>query len=265
MQHLSQRCWRGLRYLSDHWVTFAAGRSIRDMRFLVAFLLSTVLACAQDASPAFEVASVKVSNAGPEAPNGFFPTPGRLRVTNETLQQLIQAAHHIKTGMLFGTTAWMASERFDVDAKAPGKSTFDEDMEMLRALLADRFQLKFHRETRRLKMQALVLTKSGPNFQASKDQDGKENVNIRPTEISGVAIPFGHFVTILEAQLGYPILNETGLSGKYDLALKYMRDDSLGAAGSVFGALADLGLKLETRQAPVEVFVIDSAERPREN
>jgi uncharacterized protein (TIGR03435 family) len=235
------------------------------MRFLIAFLLSTVLDCAQDASRAFEVASVRVNNAGPEAPNGFFPTPGRLRVTNETLQQLIQAAYHIKTGMLFGTTAWMMFERFDIDAKAIGQSTFDEDMDMLRALLADRFQLKFHRETRRLKMQALVLTKGGQKFQASKDQDEKEHVNIGRTEISGVAIPFGHFVTILEAQLGYPILNETGLSGKYDLSLKYAHDDSLGAAGSVFGALADLGLKLETRQAPAEVFVIDSAERPREN
>ncbi len=173
------------------------------MRFLVPFLLSIALVCAQDAGPAFEVASVKVGNSGPEAPNGFFPTPGRLRVTNTTLERLIQSAYHMKTGMLFGTTAWMASERFDIDAKATEKSSFDDDMVMLRALLADRFQLKFHRETRQLKMQALVLTKGGPKFQASKDQDQKERVNIRPTEISGVAIPFGHFVTILEAQLGF--------------------------------------------------------------
>ena len=110
------------------------------------------------------------------------------------------------------------------------------------------------------------MGRSGPKFQASKDQDQKERVNIRPTEISGVNIPFGHFVSILEAQLGYPIINETGLTGSYDLALKYVRDDSPGSDGpSVFAALADLGLKLEARQAPVEVFVIDSAERPREN
>jgi uncharacterized protein (TIGR03435 family) len=236
------------------------------MRFLVACLLSITLASAQDSDPAFEVASVKVNNSGSETTNGFFPGPGRLRVTNMTLQQLIQAAYHIKTGMLFGTAAWMKSERFDIDAKAVGRSSFDEDMVMLRGFLADRFRLTFHHETRQLKMQALVLAKGGPRFQASKDQDQKERVNIQPTEISGVAIPFGHFVTILEAQLGYPIINGTGLSGKYDLALKYVRDDSPGVDGpSVFAALADLGLKLETRQAPVEVFVIDSAERPREN
>ena len=153
-----------------------------------------------------------------------------------------------------------------MDAKATRQSSFDEDMGMLRALLVDRFQLRFHGETRQLKMQVLVVGRSGPKFQASKDQDQKERVNIRPTEISGVNIPFGHFVSILEAQLGYPIINETGLTGKYDLALKYVRDDSPGSDGpSVFAALADLGLKLEARQAPVEVFVIDSAERPREN
>jgi uncharacterized protein (TIGR03435 family) len=179
---------------------------------------------------------------------------------------LIHAAYHVKAGMLFGTAAWMESERFDIDAKATGASTFDEDMEMLRALLEDRFQLKFHRETRQLKMQALVLGKGGPKFQATEDQDQKERVNIRKTEISGVAIPFGHFVTILEAQLGYPIINETGLRGKFDLALKYVRDDSPGVDGpSVFAALENLGLKLETRKAPVEVFVIDSAGRPRDN
>ena len=101
--------------------------------------------------------------------------------------------------MLFGITGWMESERFDIEPKAPGKSNFDEDMEMLGALLADRFQLRFHRETRQLKVQVLVVGKSGPRFRASRDQDQKEKVKIRPGEISGTNIPFGHFVTILEA------------------------------------------------------------------
>jgi uncharacterized protein (TIGR03435 family) len=237
------------------------------MRAIFAILLFSALTCAQEPAPAFEVASVKLNNSGPESGNGFFPSPGHLRVTNATLQQLMQAAHHIKTGMLFGMAAWMESDRFDIDAKAPGKSSFDDDMVMLRALLAERFQLRFHRETRQLKTQALVLGKGGPKFQASKDQDQKERVNIRATEISGTAIPFGHFVTILESQLRYPITNETGLSGQFDLALKYVRDESAGAGGpSVYAALEEqLGLKLETRRGPVEVFVIDSAERPREN
>jgi uncharacterized protein (TIGR03435 family) len=161
----------------------------------------------------------------------------------------------------------MEDERFDVDAKAPGRSNFEQDMVMLRALLVDRFQLRFHRETRQLKTQALVLSKGGPKFQASKDQAQKEQVTIRPTEISGTGIPLGHFISILQAQLGYPIANEMGLSGNFDLTLKYVRDDTPGAEGpSIFSALEEqLGLRLETRKGPVEVFVIDSAERPKEN
>jgi uncharacterized protein (TIGR03435 family) len=237
-----------------------------DMRPILASLFLSTLAYVQDAAPAFEVASVKINSSGPSAANGFFPTPGRLRVMNATLRQLIQTAHRVPAGQLFGAAAWMESDRFDIDAKAAGNSTFDEDLVMLRALLADRFQLRFHRETRELKMQALLLARGGPKFSASKDQNQKERVNIRATEISGVAIPFGHLVSILSAQLGYPITNQTGLSGKYDLALKYVRDDSPGVDGpSVFAALEDLGLKLETRKGPAEVFVIDSAERPRRN
>jgi uncharacterized protein (TIGR03435 family) len=230
------------------------------------FLFFSALGYAQEASPVFEVASVKVNNSGPDAANGFFPTPGRFRATNTTLQQLIQAAWHLNTGRLFGTTAWMESDRFDIDAKAATDSDFEEDLVMLRGLLADRFQLRFHREVRLLGTQVLVVAKGGPKLQASKGQDQRERVNIRATEISGVAIPFGHFVSILAAQLGYPITNRTGLSGKYDLTLKYTRDDSPDVgAPSVFAALEDLGLKLETSRGPVEVFVIDSAARPGRN
>jgi uncharacterized protein (TIGR03435 family) len=236
------------------------------VRSAATFLFFCALIDAQDTAPVFEAAAVKINSSGPEGANGFFPTPGRLRVTNVTLQQLIQAAWHINTGLVFGTAAWMETDRFDIDAKAAGNSGFEDDLVMLRGLLADRFQLRFHRETRQLRTQALVLAKGGPRLQASKDQDQKESVNIRSSEISGVAIPFGHFVSILAAQLGYPIINQTGLSGKYDLTLKYVRDDSPDfGVPSVFAALEDLGLKLETRRGPVEVFVIDSAARPRQD
>ena len=91
-------------------------------------------------------------------------------------------------------------------------------------------------------------------------------MNIRPTEICGIAIPFGHFVWILEAQLKYPITNETRLHGQLDLCLKYMRDDAPGDGPSVFAALEDqLGLKIEGRRGPVEVMVIDSAVKPAAN
>ncbi len=230
-------------------------------------LVFCLAASPQDAAPAFEVASVKIDRTGPQAGNGFFPSPGGLRVVNMTLRQLIQAAYHVKTGLLFGTAGWMDADRFDIAAKAAGKASFDDELTMLQALLAERFRLRFHRETRQLKTLALVPAKGGPKFRPSNDQQAKEHIVIRATEISGSAIPFGHFVSILEAQLGYPIANETGLAGQYDLALRYARDDAPGGESlSVYAALEEqLGLKLETRRGPVQVFVIDSAERPAGN
>jgi uncharacterized protein (TIGR03435 family) len=244
--------------------TVASLRSTDDMRFLVRSLLFTGLASAGYGGLTFETASVKVNRSGPESPNGFFPSPGRLRAINTTVVQLIQAAYH-RTGTLIGIKPWMESERFDMDAKATGSSSFDEDLTMLQALLADRFALKFHREARKLTVQMLVLARGGPKLQTSKNPDQKEQVKIRPAEISGTAIPFGHFVSILSAQTGYQIVNGTGLTGKYDLTFRYVRDDSGGDGSSLFSALADLGLKLEARKAYADVFVIDSARRPDEN
>jgi len=216
-------------------------------------------------APAFEAATVKV-NADANAGNGFFPAPGRLRVTGMTLEQLIQAAYHIKTGTLFGVTPWMQSDRFDIDATTSRAATFDQELTMLQPLLAERFQLRFHRETRQLRIEVLVLAKGGPKFQRSKDKEAKEQVNIRPTEICGTAVPFGHFVSILEAQLKYPITNETGLTGLFDLCLKYVRDDAPSDGPSVFAALEEqLGLKIEGRRGPVEVMMIDLAARPAAN
>ena len=182
------------------------------MRSVHTLLILCACAIAQEAAPAFEAATVKVSSNS-DAGNGFMPTPGRLRAVNFTLLQLIQAAFHVRTGTVFGASPWMQSDRFDIDAKAAEKSTFDDDLRMLQSLLIDRFQLHSHRETRQLRTQVLVLGKSGPKFKASQDQTAKEQIAIRPTEIFGTAIPFGHFVSVLEAKLGYPLMDETALVG----------------------------------------------------
>jgi uncharacterized protein (TIGR03435 family) len=229
-----------------------------------------LLLCAVTAAQSFEVATVKLNTSGPTAPNGFTTTPGRFQVLNSPLEQMIHAAFHIPEGSLAGLSGWMRTDRYDIEAKAPANSTFDDNLTMLRALLIERFQLRFHNETRQSTTLALVIAKNGPKFHQSKDDatGNKERIDIRPTEISGINIPFGHFVTVLAAQLKRTVSNDTGLSGKFDLSLKYVRDDAPeGANGpAVFAALEDqLGLKLESRKGSVEVMVIDSAEKPREN
>jgi uncharacterized protein (TIGR03435 family) len=239
---------------------------------VTAFRLSALalILCAVTAAQSFEVATVKLNTSGPTAPNGFTTTPGRFRVLNSALEQMIHAAFHIPEGSLAGLSGWMRTDRYDIEAKAPAKSTFDDNLTMLRALLIERFQLRFHNETRQSTTLALVIAKNGPKFHQSKDDatGNKERIDIRPTEISGINIPFGHFVTVLAAQLKRSVVNDTGLMGKFDLSLKYVRDDAPeGPNGpTVFAALEDqLGLKLESRKGPVEVMVIDSAEKPREN
>jgi uncharacterized protein (TIGR03435 family) len=237
------------------------------MRLTLTALFLALNIPAQVSAPVFEAATIKL-NRDPNAGNGYFPEPGRLRVTGATLEQMIHVAFHVQTGKLFGTSGWMQSDRFDVEGKAGTNSNFEQELVMLQSLLSDRFQLRFHQETRQLRQQVLVLAKGGPKFQASQDQNAREQVNIRPTGISGTAIPFGHFVSSLEAQLKYPLTNETGLSGKFDLSLKYVRDDTAGGTDgpSVFAALEDqLGLKLDTRRGPAEVFVVDSAAKPADN
>jgi uncharacterized protein (TIGR03435 family) len=243
-------------------VTFAP---LRSALLPLLFLCATGLG-----AQSFEVATVKVNRSGPEAGNGFYPSPGLLRVTNCTLEQMMRSAFHVNDATLAGAVGWMQSERYDIEAKAPVHASFDEELDMLRALLIERFQLRFHTEKRQVVTFALVLGKNGPKFHASKDDGagGKERITIRPTEISGFNIPFGHFVSVLGAQLHRSVTNDTGLSGNFDLALKYVRDDAPNAAegSTVFAALEDqLGLKLESHKGPVDVMVIDAAGKPRGN
>jgi uncharacterized protein (TIGR03435 family) len=231
---------------------------------VLAFLLC--LAAHGDA-PSFEAATVKVNSSGPMASNGFSPSPGELRVVNCTLEQMIHAAFHVKSGALFGVSGWMASERYDVNGKTAIAASFDEELDMLRTLLIDRFQLRFHNETRQITTMALVTAKGGPKFQASKDE-GRERITIGAGEISGINIPIGHLVSVLGSQLRRPVVNETGLTRSFDFSLKWVPDDAADstAGASLFTALEEeLGLKLESRKGPAEVMVIDSAKRPEEN
>jgi len=232
---------------------------------LAAALLTPFDATAQSASASFEVAAIKVNRSGPAAGDVFIPSAGRLRVQNSTLRYMIQVAYHLKPGMLSGASGWMESDRFDIEAKTPANATFEEELVMLQSLLADRFQLRFHRETRQISSMVLRIAKNGPKMRASQDQSQPEHVTITETGIAGTGIPFGHFVSILSSQLHSPIADQTGITGKFDLALKYARDDAPNAAAvpSVFAALEELGLKLEGRKEPLEVMVIDSAGKPR--
>jgi uncharacterized protein (TIGR03435 family) len=246
--------------------------------FAVTAAASIAVQTQDPAAPAtaFEVASIKPNKTGERA-IGMFPSPGRLRVTNYTLKLLIKAAYYLKDYEVSGATGWIDTDPWDIEAKVEGRSNMKQYMLMLQPLLADRFHLRFHRETRQLAIYALVVTKGGPKLQASKDDDGKRaGWRIQPpghnAGFTAIKMPFDQFSRLLSGELNLPVIDETGITGTYDIALEYTTPslfdspDATGADISVFAAIQQqLGLKLEARKGPVEVLVVDHAEKPGEN
>ena len=179
-------------------------------------------------------------------------------------------------------------------AKLDPKQASKMRMQMLQGLLSDRFKLALHRETRELPVYALVVAKGGLKLQEAKEGDTYPNGIKAPDghpsggmmrmgrgELAAQALPVGSLISILTQQLGRHIEDKTGLTGKYDFTLKWTPDEAespmfRGALGggasapapdangpSIFTALQEqLGLKLESQKGPVEVLVIDHAEKP---
>ena len=196
---------------------------------------------------------------------------------------------------LLGGPDWVRSETFDVTAKAdeatvaawsklPAQRQKEQVKLMVRALLADRFKLRMRQETEVIPVYALTVTKDGPKFKptppeppASNDPNAPAKPYQSPWKLD-VGMTEGHGVTMdglmtflwAQPELGSrKIIDRTGLKGQYDFTLKWasQRDPSEEAAGpSLFSALQDqLGLKLESTNAPVDVLVIDSIEKPTPN
>ncbi len=231
--------------------------------------------------PQFEVASIRPSNPSTPHPSRFAPvpietSPGRLTARNATLRELIKGAYDLEDYQVSGGPAWVASARFDVDAKPSGRASDVQLLLMLRALLADRFKLAVHRETKDLAVYALVVAKEGPKFHAMKP--GADAVRGRLNHFRPPDLPFlARFLTHLGSDK--PVIDETGLTGEFDLDLDMekigQQAASLNATGppnpeNMFEAAAneiqdELGLKLVATKAPVEILVIDHVEKPSEN
>jgi uncharacterized protein (TIGR03435 family) len=251
----------------------------------------------------FEVASIKP--AAPDARGMWIrPSPGgRVTVTNFSLKELIVIAYRIQPYQISGGPPWLGSARYDITAKAENTLKPDELQLMLQSLLADRFQLTIRRETKELPIYALVLArkdgKLGPKLIESKEggctpfdplrppapaEPGKRpGLNcgqqmMSPRSLTAVAAPIANVIPMLARMLGRTIVDKTGLKGNYDVSVEWVQDEALmlppdvpkpvsdGSGPSIFTALQEqLGLKLESQKGPVEVFVVDRAEKPSEN
>ena len=239
------------------------------------------------ASPAFEVASVRVSQIGRAGGEGsrrqsiqFSPDSVTLR--NASFRACIQWAYHVMDYQITGPD-WMGSERYDIAAKSATNVTQDELRQMLRTLLADRFKLSLHRQTKELPAYVLTIAKGGPKFKESQT-DGEPSMDPQPNRMV-VAVqrtPISQLTEGLANVLRAPVIDETGLKGKYDVVLnlaKYLPEmNEIHATPGgpppidqiipilLNGLQEELGLKLESRKSPLDMLIVDHAEKePTEN
>jgi uncharacterized protein (TIGR03435 family) len=249
-------------------------------------------ASARPASDAFEVATIKPTP--PDWHGGRFirmESAHQFVARNHTLKTLVQAAYNLNPRAVSGGPPWIDSDHYDILAKTPGEArpNLEEQMSMLRNLLADRFKLTLHREQKDLPYFALTAAKNGPKLRESTLSPDASPEGPPPL-IFVVALPVirlpGRYATMAElasvmqrAALDRPVVDKTGLSGRYDFDLEFTPDESQfgGMLGKVAGAdesakpglfaalQEQLGLRLEAAKGLIEALVIDGVERPSEN
>jgi uncharacterized protein (TIGR03435 family) len=222
----------------------------------------------------FEVASVKLNTAPSPATMGPLAGGERYLARNIPLLWLIGAAYGILNKQISGVPAAMATESYDIEAKAQHPVNRDVMMAMLRSLLEDRFKLAVRRESQDLKAYVLTIAKGGPKVE--ENQDGAELAirRVKGSQWSYHNMPMTTFANLLATWMDEKVVDGTGLKGSYDLTLEYnpgaegrgVREGREPApdpnAPSLQTALEEqLGLKLESRKGPVEMLVVDHIER----
>ncbi len=230
---------------------------------------------AADAHPSFAVAAIKPHD--PNSPRqGFIAQGDRFTIRGQTVATLMQYAYAIYWRQIVDSPDWVFHDRYDIEGTTDteGEPNLSQQQEMLQKLLADRFGLKFHRDKRELSVYALQIAKGGPKLTAAANPDAQPDQDAagHGTEITQIytSSSIGHFILGMQFFLDRPIVDQTGLTGLYDLKLHYTTDESRttdpNAPPGIFTAIQQqLGLKLEATKASTDVFVIDRAERPTPN
>ena len=230
---------------------------------------------AKEAHPSFEVASIKLSD--PESHRQGFSTEGhRVTLHGETVTAMMMFAYGIHHKQIVGSPEWAGNDRYDVSgvADAEGEPDTKQLQEMVQKLLVDRFGLKFHHEQRELSYYAIAVAKGGPKIAKSADQDGNSdqtgNGSSKQMEMKFTNNSMPEFALGMTFFEDRPVVDETGLKGKYDFTLRWQPNETAtneeGAPPLLFTAIEEqLGLKLEPKRGMVDVMVVDKVERPSEN
>ena len=226
----------------------------RSRLALATFAVAAALAArvsAQDRPSArvFEVAAIKPHNPA-DTGGGFSFQHGRLTVSNTFFKILVMSAYDVKDFQIFGGPNWIDSERFDILARAPDDSDHRDLNPMLQALLADRFKLALHRETRETSVYSLVLAKNGPKFQRSAP-DAQRSMRMGPAGMSATKMSIHNFADTLSGYVRRSVIDKTGMQGDFDFKFDWSPQDP--NSPSIFTALQEqLGLKLQAEKGLVE-------------
>ncbi|MDE3105375.1 MAG: TIGR03435 family protein, partial [Acidobacteriota bacterium] len=247
------------------------------------------------ARPKFDIATIK-----PSAPQTklsvLFAPGGRLVINHATLRFLIKIAYDVGDDQITGEPAWMDTQRFDIEGKpdtpfggdphnmtTDERRVFQEQVRLrLQSLLADRFKLVFHTQSKDVPIYALIIDKSGPKMEVAVGSNVPNDIHGGRGEVIATSANMETLARFLGEQSGRPVFDMTGLKNNYKFRLEWTPDTSqaLGVpdATSNSQALADptgtslftavqqqLGLKLQARKAPADLLTIDSANRPVEN
>lgn len=232
----------------------------------------------QAQAPAFAAATIKPSVDAP-GHSGSHSRTGMLVMQGQTLQGLLRSAYHLTPNQVEGGPKWAESERYDINAKAEGPAEDRELMRMLQSLLSERFKLKFHIEKKEFSGFAIVAAKGGLKIKPVAEERDKthSNSNGLLASIEAEGVTMATVADQLSRALRMPVSDATGIGGAFSFKLEWTPDDlaaartasgDKAAAGppTIFTALQEqLGLKLESRKVPMDVYVIDSAEKPGEN
>jgi uncharacterized protein (TIGR03435 family) len=240
-----------------------------------------------DAKPVFEVATIK-----PARPEGRFSLlinrGGMLNTTSTTVADLIKFAYDVHPKQITGAPSWIETEKYDVTGKpdVEGIPSIAQLKVMLQKLLADRFKLTLHHDKKELSVYAITVTKTGPTITKNEtNPNGLPGFGGGPRAFNVVNSTMGEFATVLQAQiLDRPVVDQTGLgSTRYNFILRFTPDgpqaqpggpapngappvDPADAPPDIYTAFQQqLGLKLESTKAPVDVLVIDRVEKPSDN
>jgi uncharacterized protein (TIGR03435 family) len=241
-----------------------------------------------DADPSFEVATIKPNDSGGTSMQVLTFRGRNLITVNSSLADLIMFAYSVQMKQIIGAPDWIERDRYDLNATPDqeGTPSADQVRLMIRKLLADRFQLKFHHDKGELSAFVLTVGKDGSKLKPAQPNGNLHGIGMQPAESGAMMFannsPISAFTSFLQSLvLDRPVVDQTGLAGRYDLTVTFTPDDSLfnghppafpklaegvEAAPNFFDAIQQqLGLKLTVKKTQVDVLAIDHVEKPSAN